>query len=52
MNKSNSGSWVSVILPGILVAATGVPEHVLTTAEHGDITLVSDGQRVIVYTER
>ncbi|MFH1141431.1 MAG: ComEC/Rec2 family competence protein, partial [Chloroflexota bacterium] len=35
-----------------LATATGGPGSVLTTMQHGNIGIVSDGQRVIVHTER
>ncbi len=34
-----------------LATATGGPEHVLTTEERGDITLVSDGRKLVVRTQ-
>ncbi len=34
-----------------LSAATGGPENVLTTKDHGDIGLVSDGQQLVVRTQ-
>ena len=36
----------------LLEAATGSSDRVLTTADNGNITLVSDGKSITVQTER